>query len=179
MATERLSMRKTREILRHKWLLGATHRDTATSLQTSAGVIGNTLARAKLAGLKEWTEVAGLTEDELERLLYRSAIDGSRPRVEPDCEWIHRERRRKGVTLLLLHEEYLGQHPNGLRYTMFCDRYRRWLSKRGLVMRQEHVAGEKMFVDYSGQKPRIFDSRTGESVEVELFVAVLGASNLA
>jgi transposase len=55
--------------------------------------------------------------------------------------WIHRERHRPSVTLELLHHEYLERHPNGLRYTTFCDRYRAWLGRRGLVMRQVHVAG--------------------------------------
>lgn len=68
----------------------------------------------------------------------------------------------------------LGRSP----YTTFCDRYREWLGRRGLVMRQVHVAGDKAFVDYSGKKARIVDAATGEIVEVELFVAVLGASNL-
>jgi transposase len=81
------------------------------------------------------------------------------------------------VTLELLHLEYLEKHPNGFRYTQFCERYREWLDKRHLTMRQEHRAGEKFFVDYSGKKPHIVDPKTGEVIEVELFVAVLGASN--
>ncbi len=77
----------------------------------------------------------------------------------------------------MLHLEYLEKHPGGYRYTQFCEHYRTWLKKLGLTMRQEHQAGEKLFVDYSGKKPRIVDPKTGEVVEVELFVAVLGASN--
>jgi transposase len=91
---------------------------------------------------------------------------------------VHRERSRPGVTLQLLHDEYRQQHPDGFGYTAFCDRYREWMSKRGLVMRQVHVAGDAMFVDYSGKHPRIYDPLTGEVTEVELFVAVLGASSL-
>jgi len=91
---------------------------------------------------------------------------------------MHRELRRKGVTLELLHLEYLRDHPEGYRYTAFCDHYRRWLEKRNLSMRQNHKAGEKMFVDYSGDRPEVVDSATGEVMAVELFVAVLGASNL-
>jgi transposase len=82
------------------------------------------------------------------------------------------------VTLELLHLEYLREHPEGYRYTAFCEAYREWLARRGLVMRQQHKAGEKLFVDYSGKKPRVVDPTTGEVIEVELFVAVLGASNL-
>jgi transposase len=95
----------------------------------------------------------------------------------PDCQWIHTERRRPGVTLALLHLEYLEQHPGGYRYTQFCEFYRRWMKRRRLTMRQVHRAGEKMFTDYAGKKPHLVDPRTGEVRTVELFVAVLGASN--
>jgi transposase len=81
------------------------------------------------------------------------------------------------VTLALLHIEYLTAHPDGLRYTAFCDRYREWAKRQSPVMRQVHVAGDKLFVDYAGMKARVVDPQTGEVVEVELFVAVLGASN--
>ncbi len=95
----------------------------------------------------------------------------------PDCGWIHTERSKPGVTLALLHLEYLAQHPAGYRYTQFCERYRRWLARRGLTMRQVHRAGEKCFVDYAGHKPTLLDAATGELLAVELFVAVLGASS--
>lgn len=171
-------MHKTREILRQKWLLGRTHRQTAMSNGTSPGAVGNVLARAKAAGLTAWEQVTQLDDDALERALYGTSVvePGVAP-VEPDCAWIHRERHRPHVTLELLHLEYLRQHPNGLRYTAFCNRYRTWLDRRGLVMRQVHVAGEKMFVDYAGKKPSLVDPATGTVAEVELFVAVLGASS--
>jgi transposase len=137
---------------------------------------GSAARRASAAGLT-WKEVEGIDDGELERRLYpQVAAVAERP--EPDCVWIHRERHRPNVTLELLHHEYLERHPNGLRYTTFCDRYRAWLGRRGLVMRQVHTAGDKAFVDYSGRKPRIVDAATGEVIEVELFVAALGASNL-
>src|SRR5207249_5604322 len=98
-------------------------------------------------------------------------------RAVPDGAYVHAERRKPGVTLELLHLEYLERHPDGYRYTRFCDLYRRWLKRRGQSMRQVHRAGEKCFVDYAGQRPRLIDPTTGEVVEVELFVAGLGASN--
>ena len=83
-----------------------------------------------------------------------------------------------GVTLELLHLEYLEQHPDGLRYTAFCDTYREWLStaRRRRCARCTRPA-RRCFVDYSGKKPSYVDPQTGEVIEVELFVAVLGASN--
>ena len=169
-------MRSSREIVRQKWLLGRTHREIAKSVGVSVGAVSLAIARATTAELT-WEIVETLDDAELERRLYPSVV-GATERPEPDCVWIHRERRRPSVTLELLHHEYLERHPNGLRYTTFCDRYREWLGRRGLVMRQVHVAGDKAFVDYSGKKARIVDAATGEIVEVELFVAVLGASNL-
>jgi transposase len=169
-------MRKTREILRQKWVLERPHRAIAASIGASAGAVGNVLARARAAGLSSVADIEGLDDEALEAKLYGPSAT-QRDRPEPDCAWIHRERARPGVTLELLHHEYLEVHANGYAYTAFCDRYRLWLRRRGLVMRQVHLAGDKMLVDYSGKRPSIVDAATGEMIDVELFVAVLGASN--
>src|SRR5438876_1052628 len=177
MAAERLSMRQIREVLRQKWGLGLSHRAVARSLGLGLGTISSVLARARATGL-DWPQIQTLPDDVLESRLYgRPEMAGQRQRPAPDCAWIHAERRKPGVTLELLHLEYLERHPDGYRYTQFCELYRRWLARRGLSMRQIHHAGEKMFVDYAGQKPRLVDPATGEIRDVELFVAVLGASN--
>jgi len=176
MATERLSMRQTREILRQKWCLGLSHRDVAQSLGISSGAVGSTVLRARAAGL-DWSQVEALTDVALEARVYGPPTPPTHDRPVPDCAYLHTERRKPGVTLELLHLEYLEHHPDGYRYTQFCELYRRWLQRRGLSMRQVHRAGEKCFVDYAGQKPRLLDPATGEVVPVELFVAVLGASN--
>ena len=177
MATERLSMRKTREILRQKWAMGRAHREVAASLSMSAGGVGEVLARARRAGLSTVAALEALSDEALETLLYGAPGPGATPRPMPDCRYLHTERRRPGVTLELLHLEYLEKHPDGYQYTQFCEIYRRWLSKRGLSMRQVHRAGEKLFVDYAGKTPHYVDGKTGERVECQLFVAVLGASN--
>jgi transposase len=178
MAAERLSMRQIREVLRQKWALGLSHRAVAQSLGVSLGAISSLVTRAEQAAL-DWPQVQVLGDEVLEGRLYRrpavSQPDGERP--VPDCAGIHVERRKPGVTLELLHLEYLERHPTGYRYTQFCEYYRRWLGRRGLSMRQVHHAGEKLFVDYAGQKPHVIDPATGEVCEVELFVAALGASN--
>jgi transposase len=176
MATERLSMRQVREILRQKWCLGRTHREVAQSLGISSGAVGTTVLRARAAGL-DWAQVDPLSDDVLRARVYGPPTPPTHHRPVPDCAYLHAERRKPGVTLQLLHLEYLEQHPDGYRYTQFCEVYRRWLQRRGLSMRQIHRAGEKCFVDYAGQKPRIIEATTGEVIAVELFVAVLGASN--
>ena len=110
MPTERLSMRDTREILRQKWQLGRSHRAIAESLGVSAGVVGLATRRAFDAGLK-WEAVEAIDDAELERRLYPAVVAASQ-RPGPDCVWIHRERHRVGVTLELLHHEYLeSQRP--------------------------------------------------------------------
>ena len=170
-------MRKTREILREKWEVGLSHRKVMQSLGVSLGMVSNTVARAQAAGLCSWAEVEALSDEELEEKLYGPVRTATEERPRPDPVWIHTERQKPGVTLELLHMEYLQQHPDGYGYTTFCEVYRQWLAKQKLTMRQVHRGGEKLFVDYSGKKTSIVDPKTGEVHEVELFVAVLGASS--
>jgi len=169
-------MSQSREILRLRWEQGRSLRETARALSVSPGTVAEQEARARRAGLGP-TELSALTDEELEGRLYAApkAVAASRPR--PDPEWMHAELRRPGVTVELLHLEYLEAHPDGYRYTAFADVYRHWLKKRGVTMRQLHKAGDKAFVDYSGKKAQVVDPTTGEIREVELFVFVLGASN--
>src|SRR5213593_1592860 len=174
--TERLSMRAIREILRLRWVQGQPHRAVALSTGRSVGAVYETLRRAADAGL-DWVRVQGLTDGALDAALYRRpAVAGARgARPQPDCVYLHTERRKPGVTLELLHLEYLERHPDGYRYTQFCDIYRHWLRRRRLTMRQVHRGGEKSFVDYAGKRPSLTDPATGERIAVELFVMVLGA----
>lgn len=174
---ERMAVSRIREIVRLRWALKLSVREVARAAGVSTGVVSKTEHRALRAGLS-WSEVEQLGEAELERRLYGGPKHWRAPERElPDPVSIHRELRRPGVTLELLHLEYLRSHPDGYRYTAFCDHYRRWVSKQSPVMRQVHRAGEKLFVDYSGQRPKIVDRSSGEVVDVELFVCVLGASN--
>ncbi len=175
---ERLPMSMILEILRLRWWLEQSVRQTALALRVSTGTVSNTTQRAEEASLT-WEKAAGLDERELEARVYGVRAPRSSTRPEPDPVWIHTEYKRVGVTLELLHLEYLAEHegqdPYG--YTAFCNRYRKWLKARGLSMRQNHRAGEKVFVDFSGKKPGYFDPLTGQYQEAELFVAVLGASS--
>lgn len=176
MATERLRMRHVREILRQKLVVGRSNRQVAASLGISSGAVSGAAGRARTLGL-EWAQITGLSDDALEERLYGSRVAKRAGRPLPDPAYLHVELRRIGVTLQLLHLEYLEQHPAGFRYTAFCGHYNAWLASQRFTMRQVHRAGDKLFVDYSGKKPHIVDAQTGEVTEVELFVAVLGASN--
>jgi transposase len=181
VATERLPMKQALEILRLKWELRLSNRRAARSAGVSPATVVNVVRRATEAQVDTYAQAKALGEEALELKLYpnnASTHDGL-ARAEPDCAWIHRERARPGVTLALLHLEYLEANPGGYLYTAFCDRYREFQKRRGLVMRQLHVAGDKLFVDYSGKRPQLVDRITGEVFYVELFVAVLGASSYA
>jgi len=177
MATERLSMRKIRDVLRLKWTQGCSHRQIYRATGVSVATVSETASRAQRAGL-DWPLVEQLSDEDLERRLYPAAPGPGAPRPWPDPAHLHLELKRPGVTLRLLHIEYLEKHPDGYGYTQFCEHYKQWLGRRPLSMRQTHRGGEKLFVDYAGQKPSLTDPATGQRTQVELFVAVLGASNL-
>jgi len=176
MATERLPMRKSREILRLKWAEGRRHRHIARALRVGVGTVSGVVRAAGAAGL-DWARVDALSEAALEAALYGAARRALRtPLPEPAA--MDLELKQPGVTLQLLHVEYRESHPDGYGYTQFCDHYRRWKRTQRVVMRQVHRAGEKLFTDFAGQRPQWLDPATGEGHAVELFVAVLGASNL-
>ena len=149
----------------------------ARSLGVSSGAVAAAMSRSRRVGL-DWAQIQTLSDEALEERLYGprgGKREGRGPL--PDPAHLHLELRRPGVTLQLLHLEYLEQQPNGYRYTAFCAHYSAWVGKRSPSMRQVHHGGDKLFVDYSGNKPRIVDQATGEVTEVEFYVAVLGASN--
>ncbi len=176
MAAERLSMRKIKEVLRLT-ALGRSPGAIAQSIQIGQNTVRRYVIRARGAGLG-WPLPPDLGDEALEALLFppRSAAGTARP--VPDWAEIQRELRRKGVTLQLLWLEYKSVHPGaGYQYTQFCERYRQWRNRLDPVLRQEHRAGEKVFVDYAGQTVPVVDPDTGEIRESQIFVGVLGASN--
>ncbi len=119
-----------------------------------------------------------VTDEALERLLFPPPRNlPSDQRVQPDWALIHRELKKAGVTLSLLWEEYRACHPDGYGYSRFCDLHRDWTGRLSPRMRQAHVAGEKMFVDYAGATIEVIDGLSGEIREAQIFVAVLGASS--
>ena len=169
-------MRKNKEILRLKYELNLSTRQIAESLGISHSTVGDLVRRAKAAGLS-WPLPEALDDAALQARLYPGNPVPARGRPEPDLESVHRELRRKGVTLQLLWEEYKQAHVDGYQYTQFCERYNRWYGKLNLVLRQSHRAGERMFLDFVGQTVPIVDPKTGEIHEAYIFVAVLGASS--
>jgi transposase len=176
LAYGRLSMRKTKEILRLKLDAGLSNRQVARATGVSCSTVSETVGRLKAAGLA-WPLPEGLSESALERRLYRPRGEVASDEREPDWAHVHKELRRKHVTLMLLWGEYKRAHPGGYQYSWFCERYRSWASRVDVVMRQEHVAGEKLFIDWAGDTLAVVDGESGELRAAYLFVAVLGASN--
>lgn len=174
MSQERLSMRKITEVLRLSRESKLSNGQIARSLGISKSTVASYLALAAKAGAA-WPLGEG-RQEALERLLPETGASPPR-RPLPDMAAIHLELKKPGVTLQLLWEEQIQVHPEGYRYSQFCHYYHEWTRHLGVTMRQNHVAGEKVFVDYSGDKFKVVDTATGEVREAELFVAVLGASN--
>jgi transposase len=176
MANTRLSMRKIVDVLRLSHEGGLSHREIARVVKSSPTTVGEILRRAKLVGVT-WPLPAGVSELWLEAQLYPPVAPSSQSRPEPDWPGVHRELRRKGVTLDLLWQEYKAEHPSGYHYSGFCAHYRRWVVRLSVSLRQTHTPGEKLFIDYAGPTVPITDAMTGEIRQAAIFLAVLGASS--
>lgn len=178
MPTPRVAMRNIKEILRLKLDCDLSHERIGRALGLSKGVVSKYVVRAQMAGL-DWAAVAELDETQIAARLcpVPAVVRGERAVI--DLAWVHRERRRKGVTLQLLWQEYSQTHA-GLatyQYTQFCQHYHDYAGALRRSMRQVHRAGEKLFIDYAGPTMPIVNPDTGELRRAHIFVAVLGASN--
>jgi len=175
MAQRRLTMRKTKEILRLKWGLGLSARQVAASLKISHSTVGEYLKQAELAGL-DWVQVEDMSEAALdERLFPPKQI--KRERAEPDWSQVEIELQQKGVTRMLLWQEYLEENPDGYSYSQFCERYRQWQkTAQKTTMRKPKIVGEEVEVDYAGYTVAVTDPVTRKVHEMHIFVGALGAS---
>ena len=169
-------MRKIRELLRLKWELKNSNQKIAISLAMSSSTVHECLRRASLAQLS-WPLPDDLDDEILEQRLYPPPKKISmEARGEIDWSKINEELKRKHMTLMLLWDEYRAQNPEGLRYSQFCHLHRQWKNQLEAWMRQDHKAGEKIFVDYAGDTVPIHDG-AGNTHCAQIFIAVLGASN--
>jgi len=177
MPAERLTMRKIREVFRLKFDCDISNRQIAKSCNIARSTVGEYLFRFQQAALS-WPLPQDIDDNQLEQLLYpQLPALPAHERPLPDWSYIHQQLRQKSVTLMLLWQEYKEIHPQGYQYSQFCHRYRQWAAKIDPVMRQEHRAGEKLFVDYAGQTMPVYDLHSNQMREAQIFVAVLGASN--
>ena len=178
MPAERIDMRGAREIIRLKSSCVSTH-ETARRLGLARSTVRETLKRAETAGLV-WPLPEDMNDAALEAALYasRRSKRGHRRIEEPDWAGVHRELKRKHVTLLILWDEYIAADPGGYSYSRFCELYRAFEKTLSVTMRQTYAAGERLVVDYAGDGvPVAIDRLTGEIRMAQIFVAVLGASS--
>jgi transposase len=170
-------MRKIKEILRLKWECKLSNRKIAKSCSVAHSTVADYLLRAKMAGLS-WPLEPEMDDAAIENLLFpvpQNPVPADRKM--PDMGYLYREMKKKSVTLQLLWYEYKQANPDGYQYSQFCNLYRQWVKKLNVTLRQEHRAGEKLFIDYAGQTIPIVNRKTGEIGEAQIFVATLGASN--
>jgi transposase len=169
-------MRRIKEVLRLKQVLGLSDSAVARGARMARSTVKQYLDRAAVAGLS-WETAERLSEEELDRRLFAVADRRDVDRPLPDWEVIEKELRGRGVTLRLLWLEYLAGHPEGYRYTQFCEHFRAWQRRsRPPTMRQLHRAGEALEVDWAGMTLSVINA--GVAREAQVFVACLPCSDL-
>ena len=182
MPAVRINMRKLKDALRLKFEGELTHNQIAQALGISKGVVTKYVGLAVAAGL-DAAAIAAMDEARLERRLL-PAPNASVLYAQVDFGRIHQELGRKGVTLMLLWEEYCAQvgdeHSEDRpvkpwSYSQFCENYRQFAKRLKRSMRQVHRAGEKLFIDFAG--PTLALMVRGEEVgRANIFVAAMGVS---
>ena len=175
MPQERIAMRRIRDLLRYYHGEGHSQRLTARCVQMSPKTVRNYLARAKQAGLS-WPLPDELTDAELEKRLFTEQAPVAR-RPTPDWEEVERKLARKHMTLERAWDSYRETHPDAYSYGHFCALYKDWKGTQKVVMRLDHKAGDKLFVDFAGTTVPVINPASGEITEAQVFVATLGCSN--
>ena len=169
-------MRQIRETLRLHLQAGLSYSEVGRALKISKSAVGKYVTLARVAGVG-WGLAQTLDDEDLEARLYRPALPRGSHQCAPDFGVVHQELKRPGVTLMLLWEEYATGNPLAYKYTSFCVKYAEFAGRQQRSMRQIHIAGEKLFVDYAGDTVPIVDAASGEITQAQIFVATLGASN--
>jgi len=177
MTTKKVTMQKIKDILRLKYSANLSIRQISRSLNLSTGVISKYINRADMAELG-WPLPEAMTEQELALIMQPKRAVTSSTFAEPDFNTMQQDLGQKGMTRQLLWEEYAEVHPgNHYSYSRFTVLFKQWRGKLQLSMRQTHLAGEKLFVDYCGPTMNVVNPETGEYRTAQIFVAVLGASS--
>ena len=172
-------MRQIRESLRLHLHAGLSYNEVGRALKISKSAVGKYVSLARVAGV-DWDIAQTLDDEALQARLYRPALPRASHQLTPDFGLVHQELKRAGVILMLLWEEYaaglIGKGAQAYQYTSFCVKYREFAKRQQLSMRQIHIGGDKLFVDYAGSSVPIVDAATGEICQAQIFVATLGAS---
>ena len=161
MPTNRVTMRQIREALHLHLQAEMSYAEVGRALKMSKSVVGNYVLLARVAGV-DWASAQTLTDQALGARLYQPAVPRASYQLAPDFGVVHQELKRAGVTLMLLWEEYAQGNALAYKYASFWVKYREFAKRQQRSMRQIHVAGEKLFVDYAGGSVPIVDAATGE-----------------
>jgi len=177
MPRKRTEMRKVKDVLRLKFEAGLSHRDIGKCLNLGPATVSEVLTRFKSSDLS-WPLPDDYSDKQLENTLYTTAVAKRNKRL-PDFIQMREELKRKGMTKLLLWQEYCSADTDtAYGYTQYCEHYQLWLKKQKRSMRQHHIAGDKLFIDYCGPTVPIINPNTGEiSYNAQILVATLGATN--
>lgn len=170
----RITMRKIKEIVRLSMELKLGIRSIARACNISTSTVHIYVEKLKRLNIT-YEQISSMDEEKLYILLFHKEEKVTKP--IPDFTYLVGEMKKKGVTLQLLYEEYKRDHPDGYERSQFYNLYCKWVRSVDPIMRINHKAGEKMFVDFSGDKPCYKEPVTGNIIEAELFVSVLGASS--
>ena len=170
-------MKKIKDVLRLRFITNISYRQISRALNTPSSTTADYCKRFEITNYSI-DEFLSLEEDEIYQLLFpeKSLPKTYKTRPKPNVEYIHKEIAKKGVTFELLWQEYKEQHPDGYGCSQFKEYYYKYKKRLNPSMRQTYIAGEKMFVDYSGLTVPVIDLSTGEVIKAQIFVSVLGLS---
>ncbi len=180
MANKSIRMNKLRDIIRLK-ASGSSNQSISRQLRLSRTTLVRYLKQVQASG-QSYQQLLALSEAELSAIVSPVVVHAPHPDasrygvLSALFEYLEKELRRDGVTRRLLWEEYRKKNPDGYLYTQFCYHFSQWQQSRKVHMHLEHLAGEKLFVDFAGKKLSITDPNNGQVTEVEVLVCVLGAS---
>ena len=155
---------------------GYSKRLIGDSLHLARATVRKYLCRAEVLGLR-WPLPDGLTDDVLEAMFFPESRSAAKARYQPDWEAVNKQMSRKHVTLRMVWESYHAAFPDGYSYSHFCALYKTWSASQEVVMRLEHKAGDKLFVDFAGTTVNLIHPVTGKATKAQIFVATLGCSN--
>lgn len=177
MANKPIVMSKLRRLIQ-LFQQGKSKLFISKYLDLSRNTVDKYILHYKLLDLPA-EEIERLTDSDLDKLFFVKVIEELTPRQRVMYEFfpfMEKELRKTGVTRHLMWEEYISRHPGGIRRTQFNEHYNKWCKKVNPVMHIPHKAGDKMYVDYAGKTLQIADIESGELIDVQFFVAILGSS---
>ena len=179
MQRKKTKVEKIREILRLSQELKFSIRQIAEASGVSKTSVGEYLAEYKRSGLT-YRVVTEINDQELAAVFEKrnKTVNPQYEELSKEFPYYEKELARHGVTLYLLWEEYKERTPDGFSYSRFCHHYRMWESKLKAGMHIEHKAGDIIYVDFTGKKMHYVDTETGEMIPAEIFITILGASQL-